>query len=199
MSKSRLFFGSASALGFATVGFSAGAQGTEPVNLCDIRELTPPFVERLQRRSDYDDLFIRMAEVCPEAALALGDIATAAIGRPAVNGAIDDDGNVAGNSPGGSTPGGSGGTPGGSGGTPGGSGSTPGGSGGTPGGSGSTPGNSGSAPGNSGSTPGNSGSAPGNSGSAPGNSGSTRGNNGGGNGPEGGSPAASDNANQDEV
>ena len=61
---------------------SASAQTSQEVNLCNFESLTPRFIERVQFRPDFEDLLLKMVEVCPDAALAFADAATAAIREP---------------------------------------------------------------------------------------------------------------------
>ena len=59
-----------------------GAQEIKRWNICDWRKLPDDVVNRITKRSDYDDILRRMFNSCPESALGLTDRPTASIANP---------------------------------------------------------------------------------------------------------------------
>ncbi|WP_209503681.1 MULTISPECIES: hypothetical protein [unclassified Ruegeria] len=177
------------------------ANAGDYAGLCDCVQVTPSFLDRLQKRPDFETTLSIAGAQCPGLAALLTDLPTASLTGAAENrgesrssepggagfaNAVGPDGLGGGGEPdnGGQEPGGGGGEPSGGG--------EPGGGGGEPGGG---RGESGGGDGEPGGGKGNNGGGKGHNG---GGKGGDKGNNGGGNGGEGSSPGRGNNANDDE-
>ncbi|RBW60118.1 hypothetical protein, partial [Ruegeria sp. A3M17] len=74
--------------------------------LCDCKQVTPSFLERLQRRSDFESTLAVTGQQCPGLAALLTDFSTASIGAVVARGGEDSDNdqvNGASSTPGGET------------------------------------------------------------------------------------------------
>lgn len=186
------------------------ANAGDYAGLCDCVQVTPSFLNRLQKRSDFEATLSVTGAQCPGLAALLTDLPTASL-----SGSAENRGESRGSEPGGSgfadagsAPGGEsgggggefggGGDTGGGGGNSGGGGGESGGGGGESGDGGGESGGGGGESGGGESGGGESGGGEGKGGKGNGGKGGGKGNNGHGNGGEGSSPGRGNNANDDE-
>lgn len=189
------------------------ANAGDYAGLCDCVQVTPSFLNRLQKRSDFEATLSVTGAQCPGLAALLTDLPTASLSGSAENrgesrgsepggsGFADAGSAPGGESGGGGDTGGGGGNSGGGGGESGGGGGESGDGGGESGGGGGESGGGESGGGESGggeSGGGESGGGEGKGGKGNGGKGGGKGNNGHGNGGEGSSPGRGNNANDDE-